>query len=364
MSGEALYGVENSNRPKNDHWGKNQFNSSFPVALCCHMRDHGIRPVYITVAEDFSSCVSDERIEISDVFGTKNTGADIRFEFETAFDPFSDFVYDEKLDGIDLVTKDPSACDKFLRPLEVKLTVVPDSTTCDLEERLWASELVLRPVTCAYAALSIYSSVGENREARKIVESSASQIDGWDNAAEILSQKEEMLDALRRYIKTFHAEQKPLLIHPIWKTMGKTPELANNCFDVFVWSDLALCKAFIDKSAKESGNRAVSRSLRESARMLRCLNDLHTKGKVNIQQIYKGMSLGKQTDKAVALSGTTTSRYMQHPRLVKPAITKETLKEIILNGGQRLLSPERRFDATIYFTCEQLFNGNAESAKR
>jgi len=362
MSGESLYGVENSNRPKRDHWGKNQFNSSFPVALCCYMRDHNIRPVYITVAEDFSARVSDERLDISDVFGTKNTGADIRFEFETAFAPFADFVYDEKLDGIDLVTKDPAAGDKPLRPLEVKLTVVPDSTTCDLDEHLWASELVLRPVTCAYAALSIYRSVGDSREARKIVESSASQIDGWDNAAEILSQKEEVLDALRRYIKTFHAEQKPLLIHPIWKTMGKTPELANHCFDVFVWSDLALCKAFIDKSSKERGARAVSRSMRESARMLRCLNDLHTKGKVNLQQIYKGMSLGKQTDKAVALSGTTTSRYMKHPRLVKPAITKETLKEIILNGGQRLLSPERRFDATIYFTCERLFNGDAKPA--
>lgn len=67
-----------------------------------------------------------------------------------------------------------------------------------------------------------------------------------------------------------------------------------------------------------------------------------------------GMGMGTQTDKALALSGTTTHQYMHHERLTNPLLKKDVLKEIILNGGERLLSPERRFYATIYFTCQKL----------
>lgn len=357
MSTEALYGIENSNRSSEDLWGKNQFNSSFPVALCCYMRDAQIAPVYIAVTSDFLCNTSDEIINFSDVFNTQKTGAGIRFEFETAFSPFSEFLYDE-LGGIDLVTKD-SETGKFLRPLEVKLTVVPDSTTCELDENLWSSELVIRPATSSYAALSIYNSVKALSNAREILEPSAEKISDWNNATEIITQKESIIGALRCYLETFHAKQSPLLVHPIWKTQGKGPQLASNCFDVFVWSDFAVCKAFIDKANKEQSKKKVSRALRESARMLRCLNELHTKGKVNIKSIYKNMGLGHQTDKAVSLSGTATTNYMAHPRLTKPILLKNNLKEIILNGGERLLSPERRFDATIYFTCQELFSGHS-----
>lgn len=43
----SLYGIENSNRNFADpyYWGKNQFNSSFPIALTCYMRDQGLSPV-------------------------------------------------------------------------------------------------------------------------------------------------------------------------------------------------------------------------------------------------------------------------------------------------------------------------------
>jgi HindVP restriction endonuclease len=41
--------------------------------------------------------------------------------------------------------------------------------------------------------------------------------------------------------------------------------------------------------------------------------------------------------------------------LAQPRITKSEIKNIILGGGQQLLSPERRFDAIIYNSPE-LFN--------
>jgi type II restriction enzyme len=42
--------------------------------------------------------------------------------------------------------------------------------------------------------------------------------------------------------------------------------------------------------------------------------------------------------------------------LTQPIIAKDEIKNIILGGGQKHLSPERRFDAILYFSNE-LFEG-------
>jgi hypothetical protein len=51
----------------------------------------------------------------------------LHFGFETRFDPFRDFVHDE-LPAIDLVIG-TGAPIRQLRPIEVKLTTLPDNTT-------------------------------------------------------------------------------------------------------------------------------------------------------------------------------------------------------------------------------------------
>ncbi|HIH8441417.1 HindVP family restriction endonuclease [Escherichia coli] len=47
---------------------------------------------------------------------------------------------------------------------------------------------------------------------------------------------------------------------------------------------------------------------------------------------------------------------MDHPRRTKPILPPSVLKEIILNGGQNKLSPERRFDQSVYYTASHLFD--------
>ena len=51
MEKPGLYGITNSNRDYSDpyYWGKNQFNSSFPIALACYMRDTGLPAVYLSI---------------------------------------------------------------------------------------------------------------------------------------------------------------------------------------------------------------------------------------------------------------------------------------------------------------------------
>lgn len=60
------------------------------------------------------------------------------------------------------------------------------------------------------------------------------------------------------------------------------------------------------------------------------------------------LSYNTKNDKAFSSNGLRTHPIMACPELTHPRITKGEIKNIILGGGQNLLSPERRFDAIIY----------------
>ena len=128
--------------------------------------------------------------------------------------------------------------------------------------------------------------------------------------------------------------------------------LNENAFDIFIWSDFALCRTFLDKSQNNLQN--ISRLMRSSARLARILYSLSMSTKINIKNIYTEMSFGHQTDKEFAINGIAIRKYIQSERLTRPILSNKIVKEIILNGGEKKLSPERRFDATIFFTIAKL----------
>ncbi|MCL2557488.1 MAG: HindVP family restriction endonuclease [Treponema sp.] len=339
----ALYGIEHSNRAKKDFWGKSQFNSAFPVALACYMRDKGIKPVYISLSDDFE--IVNTEISFDDVFGTKLPNKDLIFCFESKFDPYQAFSR-EDIGGIDLVVKDLD--NNCITPLEIKLTVLPDDGTSKLQEAEWGSELVIRPATTKYAALGMVQSI-QNRldEVREIFEPVCANIQHWSNKREIADKTPALINALNVFERKFIDIQKPLLMQPIWKTKGKSPLLDDNAFDIFVWSDFALSRLFIESAKGDPAN--ISRSTRSAARLARILFEISVQHKTNIYQIYTEMAFEHQTDKEFAMSGRITRNYMKSPRRLEPALKKDILSEIILGGGEKHLSPERRFDQTIFF---------------
>ena len=75
------------------------------------------------------------------------------------------------------------------------------------------------------------------------------------------------------------------------------------------------------------------------------LSDFATDGKIDPQTVRFGFT--RQTDKAFASSGKKTHPYMFCPELVHPRIKKTEIKNIILGQGEKMLSPERRFDAIL-----------------
>lgn len=349
MPEPSLFGITKSNRKGKDLWGKNQFNSSFPASLACFMRENNHSAVYLSV-DDNLNVVANE-IPIDQLFNTNIPNEEITFDFESKYDPYQKWAFDD-IRNIDLVLKSGN---EFLRALEVKLTVIPDQTTYKKSEELWSSELVIRPATTSYCALGIIDSCSSVlNELKPLFESVGSSIQHWDNTTEISVNQERIVSVLDTFQKRYNSFQKPFLMQPIWKTKGKSPVLSKNAFDLFIWSDFALCRTFLDKSF--SNQTGVNRFMRSSARFFRIMYEATQSKKVSINRIYAEMTFGHQTDKEFSLSGANTIKYMQSERRHKPILPPEILKHIILNGGEKMLSPERRFDQSIYYTAANLFN--------
>jgi hypothetical protein len=157
-----------------------------------------------------------------------------------------------------------------------------------------------------------------------------------------------LVESINEFQRNYLENQRPLLVQTIWKTQGQSHLLSDNAFDIIVWSDYAFSRLFLD-SATETDSK-MSRPMRAAARLARCLWELSKSGKIRLNEIYRQMAFGKQTDKEFAISGNIWNSYVSAKRILKPILPKEVLNEIIEPGFVNWLKPERRFDQTLYFT--------------
>ncbi len=347
----GLFGIEHSNRTVDNHWGKNCFNSSFPTSAACYMLANDIPAVYIHLDNaDGRLCVVADEIPIRQVFNCGNKQPnELFFSFESVFEPYQQYSFDA-IDGIDLVVKDTE--ENFLSPLEVKLTVLPTDQTSRQPEDRWGCELVIRSATTSYCALGMYDSVRDNaRHIREIFEDACSSIQMWDNDFEMTHKMPMLCNSIDAFQREYYQHQKPLLMQTIWKTQGKSPVLADQAFDIIVWSDYAFSRLFIDGASEPA--TTMSRPMRATARLARCLWELSRSGRIRIVDIYRQMAFGNQTDKEFAIGGSKWRQYVTSDRVVRPILPKTVVDEIIEDGYIERLSPERRFDQTLYFTAHR-----------
>lgn len=347
----SLFGISRSNRNFSDpyYWGKNQFNSAFPVALACYIRSKQLPLVYVKFKDTHRTDVGE--LDVGELFGSTEPNDKLHFSFETRFDHFRSFVHDE-LPAIDLVvgTGDPV---RQIRPIEVKLTTLPDNTTEGLSEDKYGAELVIRSATTRYMALSMAQAVDAHRNrVREIFEPVFARVRNWDSKVEMAQIAPKAVAALELFLTEFKDLQSPLLMQPIWKTVGKSPVLAENCLDIFVWSDFALTHLFLESARNPRDVNAISRYARAALRLTRFLYERSKADKVFQAPIYDGMTFDNQNDKEFSISGTRSRELMACARLVRPLIVRDEIQNIILGGGQKFLSPERRFDAILYFSTD------------
>jgi hypothetical protein len=343
MTKAILFGLNNSNRDFSNAkaWGKNQFNSSFPAALSCYLDHKKLAANYISILNQKFGINS---IDISSVFSIKPNEKNTYFAFEAQYTPFQKYVIGT-LPRTDLVIQN-SSTGQCLRGLEVKLTALPDNTTCHLTDDEFGSEIVVRPDTIIYLAASIASTSIET--VKKYIEISDVIIDNWSDAREVIGSIQKIIACISAISIDIEKNQSPFLLQPIWKTIGKSSQLADNCLDIFVWSDASFAWFISQISKNDHTATQITRQTRTSIWLYKMLLDICVNGRCDYKDIIDKLSYNTKNDKAFASSGNVTNLYMSCENLTFPRIRKEEIKKIILGGGQNLLSPERRFDAIIF----------------
>lgn len=345
-----LYGLDNSNRDfsQKDSWGKNQFNSSFPTSLCCYLDSIDENANYLKLS--YGKLIVSQ-ISISKAFNISPTDNDTFYAFEALYSPYQKYVIGT-LPRTDLVIQN-STTGECLSGLEIKLTALPDNTTFDLTDSDYGCELVIRPDSIVYLACSVAMCFEKNRKLNlsKTMGKTLLNID-WSDAIITLNHIPAILKKLEEISSLIEQNQTAFLLQPVWKTAGKSSKLTQNCLDVFFWSNAAFVKFITEISDNNTKAKKITRQTRTAIWLYKMLLDLAVSGKFNHEMIIDKLSYNTKNDKAFASSGNITNMYMRCNRLTKPKIEKEKIKEIILGGGQNLLSPERRFDAILYNSPE------------
>jgi len=341
----GLFGISNTNRDftNKESWGKNQFNSSFPASLCCYLAYKNINANYLKYN---NGGIAADLISIDDLFGIPYDNSDIYFAFESLHSPFQKFVIGQ-LPRTDLVIQKKSS-GECLVGLEVKLTALPDNSTCELNENEYGCEIVVRPDTVVYLACSIANDIF-NDLGSCIPDI---EVENWSEPADVLPFIHTILDALSKISEKLKFRQTPMLLQPVWKTKGKSPLLQDNCLDVFVWSNAAFVYFIKEISNKNKNANRITRQTRTAIWLFKMLSEIKTNGKFDHRVLFDNLSFNTRNDKAFSTAGNVTHKYMKSERLQKPIIKKNEIKNIILGGGQNMLSPERRFDAIIYNSNE------------
>jgi hypothetical protein len=339
-----LFGIINSNRDYSnaETWGKNQFNSSFPASLACYMYKKGLKAVFLKADVELNPQV--DYIAIDKLFNMEPTSPNIYFSFETQYIPFQKYVIGN-IPRNDLVINDLSTKSSCKSSLEIKLTALPDNATCTLDEDEYGSEIVIRPDTIIYLACSIIEKYSIE-ELRNTIGNVGKNIKDWTQAKYVLPEISKIRNVIEKIVRDKNDEQMPVVMQPIWKTNGKSPQLADNCLDVFVWSDFGMLNLFLPE--KNAELTSISRHTRTLVWLYKMLYDYCKAGKFDGEKIIDELSFNTKNDKAFSTNGSRTHGLMKCKELITPRIEKTDIKNIILGGGQNLLSPERRFDAIIY----------------
>ena len=245
----GLFGIQYANRDftQSETWGKNQFNSSFPVGLANYLNYKNLKNNYLILDKDLK--VQHQKISTSELFGIDATSDDIFYSFESPYTPYQQFVIGH-LPRVDLVTQLRST-GQCLRPIEVKLTALPDNSTCLLGEEYYGCEIVIRPDTIVYLACSIVANFKHDLpKLKKLIGNTFDNIGDWSDGVEIWTYISSMIAAIDQVILSVVDKQEPLVMQPIWKTNGKSSKLADNCLDIFVWSNFAFTQLFVDVARK------------------------------------------------------------------------------------------------------------------
>ncbi len=340
----GLFGQKYSSRDYRyeEAWGKNQFNSSFPASLIAYMSSKGIQPVFICTRKN--NTIEHKKITATELFGVDPLSEDAYYDYEAGYYPYEQYYTANKKEKIDLVMINRSSTQP-VSGLEIKLTTLPDNTTKDLKDCEYGSEIVVRSPTVLFVACSIcayYDSPKGKVKLHKMLNTIGEEIRDWSEMRQVIPHYNSIKQAILNVSRDMVSGQVPVIVQPIWKTNKRLTDLDEHCLDVFVWSNLSVIQMALREAATDND---ISRNQRTIIWLYKMLWDYTQFGKFNYTSIVNTLAYKYKTDKAFAISGKLTNHFLKSPELDSPRVSKFEIKNIILGNGQKLLRPERRFDA-------------------
>ena len=270
------------------------------------------------------------------------------YNFEAGYSGYEKFYTGDR-EKIDLVMMNRDT-NENLCGLEIKLTALPDNTTKKFGEDKYSCEIVMRPPTICFLACSICKNYENDRERLGKLIFGVPKIVHWETAEEVAPHYKAIEKAVLNVASDMCDKQTPLILQPVWKTLRDKMQLADDCLDAFVWSNLAVLQMCLKND--ENPESEMSRFQRTVVWIYKMLSEFYNYGQFDYVEIIKNHSYGNANDKAFAISGIQSHRFLSGKELTHPRISKSEIKNIILGGGQNMLSPERRFDAVLFYSPE------------
>lgn len=339
----SMYGVCNSNRPWDVLWSREMFPKAFSVALLNHMRDSEID--VNLVGFDGTRCEVGT-MSVDRLYGdTDQRNTDLEFDFDAQNPIFMDLAHD--VPSSDLVVRDGSG--KCLGAYDMAVSVVPDSSTKGLPPDQMGPEVTVRSKTLMNCALSMADSLRSESETVLDILGDI-PTDSWD---EVSYNMENLMLSLDRLERRFADRQRPFMIQSVWRSETEGPFMAEDAMDVFVWTDLALTRLFLD-SDRRPRDGSPSRPVRCAVRLYEILRGAASGEVLDLRDLFDRTSYDIPGMREFMVNGKTSVRYMGCPRLSSPAVGSSVIPTLASKGFESMLEPERRFDTSVYYAVRAL----------
>lgn len=353
MAESYLYGLEHATHDfsKERSFGKNIFTNALPVSLALYLSgEMGLDPGWVKAVNHGNHLdVEHETKPISEIIGTSPEEA--FWCFEESFDGYNRYAT-EQVNKSDIVVKNRLTGEET-SAFEVKLTVVPTSNTANKPREEQSCELVVRPPSIEQLCFSIAAGYGPDRR-HDIGDIIAKHLRypmdyEWSNERYMLDKLPFVVEAAEDIALSNIDNQRPFLLDSIWRTIGKSPALDEEAFDVFFWSDLAFMQFFTKSTRTQIKNHddRIGRPARSVIWLVKALWDYSTQGKVTFERAHSAITFGGQTDKAGAFTGAVSLEMVKCPYFIHPRIGRDKYLEVVKPEGIKFLSPERRLDGVL-----------------
>ena len=352
MAHSLLFGLDHSNHvfdlKHSQSFGKNIFTNAFPIALTQYLDYLGYGPICIEAVNE-GGHLSTRQIEkpLEELIGCDPT--DAYWSFESSYSEYKTFATGDP-NRSDIVIADGSTTAyKHTSALEVKLVTVPNSATANKPRESQSCELVTRPPTIEQLCFSIARSFGWQRR-QDICDIISKELNNpmdykWSDEPFMLAHLPKVVRAAESVAREGIDSQHSFVLMAIWRTKGQAPVLDDECFDSFIWTDMAFLQLFTN-SAKNDTAR-IQRPARSVIWLVKALFDYGAQGKVTFDKTRSDITFGTQTDKAGSFSGPNIMRFLDTNTFQHPRIPGKEYRKIIDPAAINLLMPERRLDGVL-----------------